>query len=222
MRTVPSLLSPFTHPTLPLWHATLPAGPSPGDSPFSRLLWCPPTHPGIPPTLLLHLPLPLLGFPGGTSSKEPVCQRREDHLEKGMATDSSIPAWRIPWTEEPGRLQSTGLQRVGHDWSNLALPLLGLEDPSPLNSALCTIHYPHALRHLRSSVLSVQLYVQFPTTSLVKIKPIFPLACSIFPFISSAPLYPRWNLTPFLQKPDSCPQTSKLFFLELLLLFSFS
>ena len=40
---------------------------------------------------------------------------REDPLEKEMATHSSIFAWKIPWTEEPGRLQSTGLQRVGHD-----------------------------------------------------------------------------------------------------------
>ena len=40
---------------------------------------------------------------------------REDPLEKEMATHSSILAWKIPWTEEPGRLQSTGLQRVGHD-----------------------------------------------------------------------------------------------------------
>ena len=40
---------------------------------------------------------------------------REDPLEKEMAIHSSILAWRIPWTEEPGRLQSTGLQRVGHD-----------------------------------------------------------------------------------------------------------
>ena len=39
----------------------------------------------------------------------------EDPLEKEMATHSSILAWRIPWTEEPGRLQSTGSQRVGHD-----------------------------------------------------------------------------------------------------------
>ena len=39
----------------------------------------------------------------------------EDLLEKEMATHSSIPAWRIPWTEEPGGLQSTGSQRVGHD-----------------------------------------------------------------------------------------------------------
>ena len=40
---------------------------------------------------------------------------REDPLEEGMATHSSILAWRIPWTEEPGRLQSMVLQRVGHD-----------------------------------------------------------------------------------------------------------
>ena len=39
----------------------------------------------------------------------------EDPLEKEMATHSSILAWRLPWTEEPGGLQSTGLQRVGHD-----------------------------------------------------------------------------------------------------------
>ena len=40
---------------------------------------------------------------------------QEDSLEKGMATHSSILAWRIPWTEEPNGLQSIGSQRVGHD-----------------------------------------------------------------------------------------------------------
>ena len=40
---------------------------------------------------------------------------REDHLEKEMATHSSILAWRIPWTEEPGGLPSMGLHRVRHD-----------------------------------------------------------------------------------------------------------
>jgi len=40
---------------------------------------------------------------------------REDPPEKGMATHSSILAWRIPWTEQPGRLQSMGSQRVRHD-----------------------------------------------------------------------------------------------------------
>ena len=40
---------------------------------------------------------------------------QEDLLEKAMATHSSILTWRIPWMEEPGRLQSMGSQRVGHD-----------------------------------------------------------------------------------------------------------
>ena len=41
---------------------------------------------------------------------------QEDPLEKGMATHSSTLAWRMPWIEKPGRLQSVGSQRVGHDW----------------------------------------------------------------------------------------------------------
>ena len=45
---------------------------------------------------------------------------REDPLEEGMAARSRILAWRIPWTEEPGRLQSIGSQRVGHDWSDFS------------------------------------------------------------------------------------------------------
>ena len=40
---------------------------------------------------------------------------QEDPLEKAMATHSNILAWKIPWMEEPGRLQSMGLLRVGHD-----------------------------------------------------------------------------------------------------------
>ena len=45
----------------------------------------------------------------------------EDPLEKEMATHSSTRAWRIPWREEPGRLQSMGSQRVGHDWATSLL-----------------------------------------------------------------------------------------------------
>ena len=64
-----------------------------------------------------------LSFPGGSDSKESTCNVRdrvqslgwEDPLEKGTAIHSSILAWRIPWTEEPGRLQSMGSQRVGRD-----------------------------------------------------------------------------------------------------------
>ena len=45
---------------------------------------------------------------------------QENFLEKSMATHSSILAWRIPWTKEPGGLQSIRLHRVGHNWSDLA------------------------------------------------------------------------------------------------------
>ena len=52
----------------------------------------------------------------------------EDPLEKEMTTHSSIFAWRIPWTEEPGRLRSMGLQRVGHNWvTSLSLLLSSLK-----------------------------------------------------------------------------------------------
>ena len=44
-----------------------------------------------------------------------IVEPKKDPLEKGMATHSSVFAWRIPWTEEPGRLHSMGSQRVGHD-----------------------------------------------------------------------------------------------------------
>ena len=44
----------------------------------------------------------------------------DNPLEEDMATHSSVLAWRLPWTEEPGGLQSIGSQRVGHDWSDLA------------------------------------------------------------------------------------------------------
>ena len=63
------------------------------------------------------------GFPGGASDNLPAnagdkrvrSLSGEDPLEKEMATHSSILAWEIPWTEEPGGLQSIGSQRVGHN-----------------------------------------------------------------------------------------------------------
>ena len=64
------------------------------------------------------------GFPGGTVVKNPPANAvdnrvrslgQDDPLEKEMATHSSSLAWRTPWTEEPGGLQSIGSQRVGHD-----------------------------------------------------------------------------------------------------------
>ena len=61
-----------------------------------------------------------MGFPRSSVGKESACNAgdlglipgREDPLEKEMATHSSILAWRIPWTEEPDRLQSTGSQEL--------------------------------------------------------------------------------------------------------------
>ena len=66
------------------------------------------------------------GLPRGLSSKESAAKQelqetrvrsrgQEDPLEKEIAPYSSILAWRIPWTEEPGGLQSMGSERVGHD-----------------------------------------------------------------------------------------------------------
>ena len=54
----------------------------------------------------------------------------EDPLEKGMATHSSILAWRIPWAEEPGGLQSVGSQRVGHDWATNTHTIVNLKGVS--------------------------------------------------------------------------------------------
>ena len=65
------------------------------------------------------------GFPGGSEDKVTACNAGDpgsipglkDPLEKEMASHSSILAWRIPWTDEPGGLQSRGSQRVRHDWA---------------------------------------------------------------------------------------------------------
>ena len=62
-------------------------------------------------------------FPGSSNGKDSVCNGgdpgsipgSEDPLEKGMATLSGILAWKIPWSEKPGRLQSMGSQRVRHN-----------------------------------------------------------------------------------------------------------
>ena len=69
-----------------------------------------------------------MGFPGCSVVKNPPAmqtirvqsQVREDTLEKEIATHSSVLAWRIPGTGEPGGLPSMGLHRVGHDRSDLA------------------------------------------------------------------------------------------------------
>ena len=89
------------------------------------------------------------GFPDGASGKDPHLPMQEmeemqvrslgpeDTLEEEMATSSSILAWRVPWTEEPGGLQSPGSHWVGHNWSNLAhkhlfkYPISPISKPQP-------------------------------------------------------------------------------------------
>ena len=71
------------------------------------------------------------GFPGSPVGREPACNAGDAGVldlipgsgiswEKGVATHSSILAWRIPWTEEPGGRRSVGSHRVRHDWSDRA------------------------------------------------------------------------------------------------------
>ena len=85
--------------------------------------------PQWPPGPILDSSLTNTGLPSWHSGKESTSQCRrwqeirvrtqgqEDPQEKEMATHSSIFPWEVSWTEEPGRLQSMGLQRVGHDWA---------------------------------------------------------------------------------------------------------
>ena len=72
----------------------------------------------------------ILSFPGGSELKASASNAGDlgsipglgRSLEKEMVTHSSILAWRIPWMEKPGRLQSTGSQRVRHDWTTSPSP----------------------------------------------------------------------------------------------------
>ena len=90
------------------------------------------------------------GFPGGSEVKKRLPAMREtwvrslgleDPLEGEMATHFSIPAWRITWMEEPGGLQSMGLQRVGHDWAT-SLSLILTSVPKLPVSFLETTYLP--------------------------------------------------------------------------------
>ena len=114
-----------------LYHAR-PLCPSLSPGVFSNSCplswWC---HPTISSSLTSFSSCPQSFLPGGQMVKNlPAMQEtrvwslgRKDPLEKGMATYSSILAWKIPQTEEPSRLEYIGMHRVAHAWSNLALRL---------------------------------------------------------------------------------------------------
>ena len=99
---------------------------------------------------------PFRDFPGGSVVKNPSANagemqvqslRWEDPLEKEMASHSSILVWEIPWTEEPGRLQSVGSQRVEHNITHLLSkqqqPAFHRPDPSHLRSFFLREVHPH-------------------------------------------------------------------------------
>ena len=77
----------------------------------------------LPVTLYKKIYIPPWGFPGGSDSKKSTCNAGDPGSTPGLGRspgegNSSILAWRIPQTEEPGGLQSMGLQRVEHNWVN--------------------------------------------------------------------------------------------------------
>ena len=87
-----------------------------------------------------------VGLPWSLRAKESTCNARDPGWkfrmgktppEEGMTTHSSILAWRIPWTEEPGGLQFMGSQRVGHNWSGFAC-------------SVCVCVYGYVLSHVLS------------------------------------------------------------------------
>ena len=111
---------------------------------------------------------------------------REDPLEKEMATHSSIPAWRIPWTEEPGGLQSMGSHRVGHDWAT----------EHPCTNAILSFFFTFCLRSSFSWLLSLfdippSLFPFYKVLSCFQ-------ALQVVPGSSYVPL-PQSENQPFLQ-----------------------
>ena len=87
---------------------------------------------------------------------------REDPPQEGMAAHSSVLDWRIPWTEEPGGLQSMRLQRVGHDWSDLTCVHMWddmlLSKRDRVGGKFTLLHYPEPQFALRETVISTQQF----------------------------------------------------------------
>jgi len=126
---------------------------------------------------------------------------REDPLEEGTAPHSSILAWRMPWTGEPGRLQSTGSQRAGHDWATDTFRLV-LAQPSGAGtviSARCArenraliekVPTPsHGSRAHRSTRAQGPLCPQPPVCPLLLARPRGPLQATLCSSTSDDYLY---------------------------------
>ena len=106
----------------------------------------------------------------------------EDHLEKGMATHSSILAWEISWTDEPGGLQPIGSQRVVHDWATKH----STERVNGLKSYLCISISPHG--HVNSCCCSLAQSCPTLCVPMDSSMPGFPVLHYLPEFAQSCPL----------------------------------
>ena len=125
----------------------------------------------------------------------------KDPLEKGMATHSSILAWRIPWTEEPGGLQSVGSQRVRHNWISMhAYWCTGISSVQSLSrvwlfvtpwTAACQASLSINNSQSLLKLMSIELVMLFnhPTCRPLLLPSIFP---GISVFSSESVLHIRW------------------------------
>ena len=112
-------------------------------------------------------------------------------LEKEMATHSSILAWRIPWTEDPGGLQFMGLQRVGHDWAtehSVYVSILFSQFVAPLLPLLC----PKSVLYVCISISALQKVHQYHFYSFH----IYALIQGIFLFLTYFILYNKLYVQP--------------------------
>ena len=151
----------------PSWHKKILSKASPPSLVRSHLLPCPPPSGWMSPHPLLWASLLTQLVKNLPAMQETQVRFLgwEDSLEKEMATHSNILAWKIPWTEEPGGLQSMGSQRVGHDLATklpLLLPISVAHDPVPLSPR----SFPLCGSALPLSV-SPQFHCKSPPTSLV-------------------------------------------------------
>ena len=106
----------------------------------------------------------------------------EDPLEKEMAIHSSTIAWKIPRTEEPGRLQSMGSQRVGHDWvTSLSLSIL-YRQYTPYFRPPGRFPAPSVLRLKAPMLLSDLAPCLLPLSYLMALSPLFPELSHVGPF----------------------------------------
>ena len=133
----------------------------------------------------------------------------EDPLEEEMANHSSILAWRIPWTEEPGGPQSIGLQRVGHDWSDLAHTHTYATRAPSIFRARFPLVSVQELSHVRLSVtpwtVTLQTFLSFTVSQnllkLTSIKSVMPFNHLILchPFLLLPSIFPSVGVFPMSQ-----------------------